>query len=164
MAGTNSGYFPYMGSSESTGTVVGVNDVNCPQQCRLVTGSEVTNQYDHGKSNQLYSVQNIPSYYCVVNSTTPLPPYLQSEKNARAFRVEQIFGDSKQPIGFSANEVFEDEIYNNPRADYMIQVFDTEPTCTNDPYDPRDPLNGHGGGHQKDGCSTQKTLQWFSFK
>lgn len=163
MAGTNSGYFPYIGSNESTGITVGSNGVNCPEQCRLVTGSELSNQYDHGKINQMYRTEAIPSYYCVINKTTPLPPYLQSEKDAQVFMIQQSTGDHGLN-GYSVYEATEYEIYNTPRSDYMFQVFNSEPSCTNDPYDPRDPLNGHGGGHQKDGCNPQRTLNWFTFK
>lgn len=155
--------------NSSTGYVQGNNRVGCPSACRLYPGCPIDNKNDNSSGrNNVYPVDNIPNYYCVVNSGPPIPHTTRPDDYTQDFYLVTR-GSGGWDSGEVVNSVTEDEPYDNPRSDYMYNVFNASSRCIEDhpqtgppnlpPFTPRPPQG------QPFYCTTlQRSLNWFRLR
>lgn len=153
--------------NSSTGYVQGNNRVGCPSACRLSTGCPVQNLNDTGRNN-IYPIDNIPNYYCVVNSGPPIPHTTRPDDYTQDFYLV-----SKPSGGWDSGEsvigTTEDEPYDNPRSDYMYNVFNASTQCVEDHPQSGPPSIPPGAPRPPQGqpfyCTTlQRSLNWFRLR
>lgn len=157
-------------ANSSTGFVRGGNRVGCPSACKLSTGTPIANKTDNrnGRDN-IYDINDIPSYYCVVNSGPPIPHTTRPDDyNQSFFWVSRGTGESWDN-GEVVSFVSEDEPYNNPRTDYMYNAFNATVSCEEDSPVSGPPQIPHGvprpPSKQPFYCNNlQQSLTWFRLK
>src|ERR1051325_10147804 len=120
-------YFPSPGTNAATGFINGSNQVDCPYECKLSQGSPIYNKNDYGTINNTYNMDDIPGYYCALNSGPPIPHTQRPEGyTTRYFRI----WSNNWGTGYGADETTEDEVYQSPQSNFMYSSFNTpQPTC-----------------------------------
>lgn len=138
-----------------TGYINGYNVATCPQECRLIQNSPIYNKNDTGTRNNIYNMEDIPGYYCELNSGPPIPHTQRPE----GYETQYFYLNSTDwHMGESTERTTEDEVYTNPRTDYLYSAFNTTPSCVsslppqNSPAPPVDP---------SDCALAQSSLTWF---
>lgn len=167
-------YFPPVGQyTAGTGTISGNNLVDCPCECKLSQNSPIVNKNDYGTRNNVYDLNDISGYYCAVNSGPPIQHTTRPDGyTSRVFYVSSYnWADS-----FSAGEINENEMYTDPKSDYLYSVYNSSATCTpgttysgdgsGDDEDP--PLQPHTWPRPPKGINTcgtpQSSLSWFRLR
>jgi len=156
-------FFPPPGVTGSyTGNVMGSNIVNCPTDCKLNNGSPIYYLHeDHPSYSNIYPIQNIPNYYCVINSGPPIPHIQRPEGYTQnAFYITS----TDWQLGNTSSEVSIDEMYDNPRSDYMFNAFNSSTSCSLEQPTTDPPLSGDLPTLPKNPLSCinfQDSLNWF---
>lgn len=148
--------FPTPGSvTYPTGYINGSNVVVCPQQCRLQQNSPIYNKNDYASRNNVYNMDDIAGYYCAVNSGPPIPHTQRPE----GYQTQYFYLSSNNwGIGNSSEYASEDELYTNPKSDFLYNTYNSTPSCVSSlppdvPVPPTDPDAS---------CVTpQSSLTWF---
>lgn len=152
--------FPYASSTiRTTGFVQGTNAVSCPQQCQLFNGSGIYNKDDAfggpGNYNNIYDIDDIGGYYCAIYNGPPLNHTAAPEGYESNY---YLITSNDWGSGFSTEEVPEDEVYTNPRTNYMFQNFNSSATCVNRVPPTDNPVPTLP---TRDCQAPQSTLTWF---
>lgn len=157
-------------ANSSTGFVRGQNRVGCPYACQLTTGSPIEYKPDNRNGrNNIYDIDNIPSYYCVINSGPPIPHTTRPDDYNQTFLWITTGAGSTWNDGYVAESVSEDEPYNNPQTDYMFNAFNATVACDQDPPVSGPPQVPSGiprpPSKQPFYCNNlQQSLTWFRLK
>lgn len=152
--------FPSPGEANSfTGFINGFNSVSCPRECQLTRGSPIYNKPDyHGPGvnyDNIYNMEDISGYYCAINSGPPLHHTAAPD----GYETEYYFIQSNDwSSGFSTEPVQEDEVYTNPRTDFLFNYYNGGSTCVNR-IPPTD--NPVPSLPTRDCQAPQSTLTWF---
>lgn len=122
-----------------TGFISGHNVVTCPQECRLSRNSPIYKKEDWATKNNVYNMDDIPNYYCAINSGPPIPHTQLPE----GYNINYYFlWSNNWGTGQAARFATEDEIYQSPQSDYLYNTFNATPSCidedppTNNPVPP----------------------------
>lgn len=165
-------YFAPPGQANSSnGIVQGSNRVGCPSACRLFTGCPVQNIASNVSGrNNIYPIDNIQSYYCIINSGAPIPHTQRPEDYSQ---YSYLISAPVNGVGWDDGEIVEsvslDEPYTNPRSSYMYNAFYSLPDCQADNPITGPPQLPHGAPRpptrQPLHCTNlQQSLTWFRLK
>jgi len=147
--------FPTPGSTNFlTGFINGFNNAQCPQECRLMQNSPIYNKNDYATHNNIYNMEDINGYYCAINSGPPIP----HTQHPEGYTTQYFYLSSNNwSTGNASEYATEDEVYTNPRSDFLFNAFNTSPSCVNEfpPDVPAPPIDGG------DCAQVQNSLTWF---
>lgn len=133
------GEFPQPGSKWFNGTIVGgSNALPCP--LTLTIGYEISDSHQNYDQANLYPVAYVDNYYLVANLKNPI----------NQVRNEVYYVNNNGV----ATQVDASEPYNNPRTQYMRQLYDYDTATYCGERVPHNP-------HDSDPCAVQRTLNMF---
>lgn len=147
--------FPQPGNLSITGFVNGQNVVTCPAECRLLQNTPIYNKNDWGSHNNVYNMDDIQGYYCAVNSGPPIPHTTLPEGYTTSY---YYITSSNWSDGFATSGATEDEVYTNPKSDFLYNSFNMAPTCPNTLPPTNTPVHNLPTG---DCEKPQSSLSWF---
>jgi len=136
------GEFPAIGSTWTNSMLIGDNNhIACPE--RLDPGYLVSDRTKGYDNEYPLVIDDVVNYYVVTNNKNPIDP-------ESAVTVNLMLGDMHSVVS-------RDEPYNNPRADYMRQIFDYDDEYCSSLY----PHNTHPVPELGHCGPAQQTLNWF---